>query len=279
MSRRIRIATFAAMVPVLLLAAAVGYALAGRNTSGDTPPFPGFRLVRPAFAQATPAFPVPDAGISAYVKVPATSVNFDKIIPLFQFFVAAGDNYMIGRTSISRSTVGVPIDVHVYVDKSGWIVAYLTKDKLAADVFTWTLFNPLSPKLDTVLGQALATTATAIGQTVDSTKIAWYDWANPGATHLAAGVRYAQSSTSLMFMQIPVAAIVYGKPSYSFQALNTVSLTQTKLGGLAQLLESNVNFLTIKELNMDLGAMYIFDITPIFGHAANLGLAVVYKAP
>lgn len=92
------------------------------------------------------------------------------------------------------------MDVQLYIDQAGWIVAFLTTGDIDANIFTFTKWDTAKPKLDTVLEEAMKQTATAIGQTIDPAKIGWYDWAHPNATHLAASARYGEGK---MFMAYP----------------------------------------------------------------------------
>ena len=264
----------------------------------------GFALARPALVTGdSPAFPVNDAGLSAYIKLDPNTGDFantglDRIIKaVFTDLVAAGDNYIIGRLPVNQAKWGTSkVNVQSYVDKDAWVVAYLKSGDKAANIFAWTKWNTSSPKLDTVLEEALQKTASVVGQTIDSKKIVWYDWAHPEATHLSAAARYGVGKT---FIAIPEAATVYGKPSYSWNTqsvrvqahiiLNrTGQLTLTKLGGPAQTLESGrtTNVFSVKEVVMDMGVIYTFDasfdgpaIQPEVGTNHLIGVAVVYKAP
>jgi hypothetical protein len=95
----------------------------------------GISLEAPLFissaeaAQTTKAFPADEAGIAAYVKVGQT-IDIEKIKKIFTEVKEVGDNYVIGITMISDAypvDVG-DIDVHLYADIDGCLVAYLGKD-------------------------------------------------------------------------------------------------------------------------------------------------------
>lgn len=283
----IRIGIVVVTVAVLLGAATGGYALVGLGGTDEKPSLPGFELVRPAFAQtATAAFPVTDAGISAYVQVDSAGVDFDQIITtVFNGMVSAGDNYIIGTVAIDQGIwLTRTVDVNVYVDTDGWIVAYLTVDKPNAEIFSWTQWIAGSD-LNTVLEEALEETVAAILQFIDPAQIGWYYWANPNATHFAAAARAGEGN---LFLAIPVQAILYRKPSYSWHSRdpgtfsNSGSLTLTKLGAPGLTLESpgGTRF-AVKDVDMDKGAMYTLKAANGSGGSGQhrLGVAVVYKAP
>jgi hypothetical protein len=67
------------------------------------------------------AFPEDEAGISAYVTTSKT-IDLVKLKEIFLEVEEVGDNYIIGITNISD--FGGDINVTVYADTSGWIVAY-----------------------------------------------------------------------------------------------------------------------------------------------------------
>ena len=172
MRRWARIAIAGVAVVVVGAIATGAYALVGGSDEVRT--LPGFALVRPLFAQtATTTFPVADAGISAYVQVDSAAVDFDQIITtVFDGMADAGDNYIIGTMAINQGIwLTRTVDVNVYVDTDGWIVAYLTTEKPHAEVFTWTEWNPSGPTLDTTLVRAMEKTAAAIAQAISPTAI------------------------------------------------------------------------------------------------------------
>ena len=278
MSRRTRLGIIAALVPVLVLAAVGVLALIpSEGSGGGSPLLPGFALARPSFVTGDkPAFPVDNAGLSAYVKLDPTSgdfatTGFDRIIQtVFTDMITAGDNYVIGKLPIAQAKWGAgSVEVQVYVDKDGWVVAYLRSGDLNANIFTWTRWDTANPKLETVVEEALNKIALAVGQDVDT--IGWYDWAHPDATHFAAAARYGKGK---MFMAIPTGdTTVYGEPSYSWDSWgrvdiiskNTGKLTMTKQGGTETTLEDHVGAPTsaifnVSQMNMELGAMYTFTV-------------------
>ena len=214
MSRWMRIGAFALVVPILLLAGLGIYSLVDSEPSSNASSFPGFQLVRPLFAQGTPAaFPDPAAGISAYIQVDPANQNLQDLL--------AGNDFVIDVTTITPMIWLQPggfanvVDVRVYLDTSGLMVAYLTNDKPAAAIFQWPGWVSTSGKVTTVLETALISKTNQMGVTFPTTMVSWYDWEHPQATHLAAAAREGSGS---MFMHIPAGATVPERPSFSFNS-------------------------------------------------------------
>ena len=291
MRRRTRLGIIVLTIPVLLLAVTGVYALVGSNNSGDGPPLPGFALVRPLFAQADPAaFPVDDAGISAYAQVDPASIDFDLIITtVFNGMIDAGDNYIIGTVPIDQGIWNTrTVDVNLYVDIDGWMVAYLNLAQPVGEVFTWTSWSPTGATLDTTLEQALERTAAAVAQLIDPAGVGWYYWADPAATNFAAAGRANKGD---LYMAIPIQAVAYGKPSFSFHSNDpsgsssncTGGLTLIKLGapGISIVNPScTSDRFKVLDVDIDKGSMYTFRVADGSGGGVDhrLGIAVVYKA-
>ena len=80
------------------------------------------------------AFPEDEVGLSAYVNTKQT-IDIEKIKTTFTEVEEVGDNYIIGITPIPD--FGGDINVTVYADTSGWIVAYFKKGEPAAMLMQW----------------------------------------------------------------------------------------------------------------------------------------------
>ncbi|GEM_PF-4948763 len=251
----------------------------------------GIPLVPPAFAQGTPAsFPDPEAGLSSYIQRDPGLINFATIIPIFDETVQSGENYIIGAFNIARTEETSPLEdtihVRVYVDKNGFVVAYLTKDKLATDMFRWYLSDPPEDPLDTVLSDVLAMVTAAIGAPAP-TDASWYHWSYPSATHFSAA---AKKGVGNMYMQIPDEALFSENPSYSwyskketlagksgFLILRNVSGTETVL----EFTETFTDFVRQELAAIAPGERYTFELGNGSGGVGNnfLGVAVVYQIP
>ena len=95
-----------------------------------------FSLVVPAFAQGIPAdqFPMNEAGISAYVNA-NEGIDLGKARTLFKGVEADTGNYIVGTLELPGHTE--EMWPHVWIDKSGWILAYYPKTEPTSRIMQW----------------------------------------------------------------------------------------------------------------------------------------------
>ena len=113
-------------------------------------------------ALGAPAFPEEKAGISAYVKVNQTiNVTDTRVLDVFESLSELGENYVIGTVEVDNN--GEKIDVNVYADSNGWIVAYFPIGTPVAAITNWEIFV-LSPRIkDSVLHEAIKALCSGAG--------------------------------------------------------------------------------------------------------------------
>ena len=103
-------------------------------------------------ALGAPAFPEESAGISAYVKVNQTiNVTDPKVLDVFKSLSELGENYVIGTVEVNNN--GKKINVNVYADSNGWIVAYFSRGTPVAAITNWDIEYPEIK--DSVLHEAI----------------------------------------------------------------------------------------------------------------------------
>ena len=88
------------------------------------------------------------AGISAYTNI-GKQINLSLAEEAFKGVEFRGDDYVIGIVSVSGSEDD---DVHVYVQKDGWIVAYYPDHQLVPKIIK-DLMNPADNKLEDALNK------------------------------------------------------------------------------------------------------------------------------
>ena len=88
------------------------------------------------------------AGISAYTNI-GKQINLSLAEEAFKGVEFRGDDYVIGIVSVSGSEDD---DVHVYVQKDGWIVAYYPEHQLVPKIIK-DLMNPADNKLEDALNK------------------------------------------------------------------------------------------------------------------------------
>ena len=88
------------------------------------------------------------AGISAYTNI-GKQINLSLAEEAFKGVEFRGDDYVIGIVSVSGSEDD---DVHAYVQKDGWIVAYYPDHQLVPKIIK-DLMNPADNKLEDALNK------------------------------------------------------------------------------------------------------------------------------
>lgn len=129
---------------------------------------------------ANAAFPVNEAGISAYVNM-SQSIDFTKVADLFVLQnVTVGDTYIIGQIQGYKAKV--------YVGADGWVIAYLPNGTLASSLFDWTRFltNPNANNVTNTLEDSIRMVSEAIGTnfSIIKPKIQYYNFRYPNATNM-----------------------------------------------------------------------------------------------
>ena len=139
----------------------------------------GISLIRPAFAQADKGnFLEQEAGMSAYTNV-GRNIDLAKARLAFKTIERETSDYVIG--SVALPSYAETEDVHVYVHKDGWIVAYYLKAEPTAKIVDWNNYSGgkiTKTKLDIAL---LFTCSTA---EVGLKDVKYYDFRYPDANRL-----------------------------------------------------------------------------------------------
>ena len=168
-------------------------------------------------AEAGGAFPEDEAGIAAYIFTNQT-ISIEKIKTIFSSVVEVGDNYIIGITPISD--YGGDINVHVYADTDGWLVAYLKMDEPAAKIMQWEttdVNNPNIGAISTTLEDALIKAGEAAKVGINKNKIKYYDFEFPNANGMMIFVRTrATNGKSLHQVEIPADYMLFEASYYHY---------------------------------------------------------------
>ncbi len=159
MRRKILAVSLAAIVVIAFSVAFLpGNLSSGGNEAKVTSPsgqssHPLFTLAEPAFAAETQSegtnFLEEEAGISAYTNV-GQGIDLDKAKTAFKTVEHQTSEYIIGSVGLPEH--GETEDVHCYVHKDGWVVAYYLKAEPAAKVINWADLS--TTKLEEGLGKA-----------------------------------------------------------------------------------------------------------------------------
>ncbi|MBI4338053.1 MAG: hypothetical protein HY683_09540 [Chloroflexi bacterium] len=220
------LAALVAMIPLWL-------SQAGRDPKADGNLASSFNLVlaRPALAQGGPGFPDGEAGMSAYIKFPAGSVNTDNLVrDLFTGMTLAGANYVIGQFSEPRIAVNgagyMRVELTVYADADGWLVAYLPKTRLVSEILYRNYPDSPEPDQDwkSVLARALGHAATVAGAAegrIDEGSIGYYHWGFPSANRIALALR---AGNRKLYFALPTGSVLSDLSAAIACQNNSVSL-------------------------------------------------------
>ena len=192
MSRWQKIIGVGMAVPALILAFAIIWPMVARDEAGNVRAFPGFGLAQPILALTAAEFPDPSVGMSVYIQIATPTLDLDGPTKSpFTQVTYGGDNFVIGMFREARVIISVGvrdsfIDVSVYLDNQGWIMAYLPSDVLTVETI---VDDRPSPDMIMILERALDRVVTAAGVSggIDGLEdqVGYYHWAYPSATHLA----------------------------------------------------------------------------------------------
>lgn len=134
-------------------------------------------FVRVAYAQGDPIGTRLDeeAGISAYFKA-STNINLSRVRDRFRVRETDNSDYIIGSVAIPNYPEHY--DVHVYVHRTGWVLAYYPQNTPVSKIIDVISQNINVTKLQT----ALSIIADAAG--VPLTNVIYYHFSYPSATHM-----------------------------------------------------------------------------------------------
>ena len=182
------------------------------------PPFIGVAGAAEAVGGGGGAFPEDEAGISAYINTSQT-IDIEKIKTIFTVVEEVGDNYIIGITPIPD--FGGDIDVHVYADTDGWIVAYFKMDEPAAKIMQWGTADVNNPNIgvikSTTLEDALYKSGDAAGVGIVASKIKYYDFEFPNADGMMLFIRTQPTEGSRIHqVEIPADYMLFEASYYHY---------------------------------------------------------------
>jgi hypothetical protein len=119
-----------------------------------------------------------EAGISVYTKL--LTVDLNKAEKSMDAVEVKTAEYVIG--SIGLDDYSEDYDVHIYVDISGWVVAYYSKNEPASKIIDWVAFSATGHIGGSKLENALTNICTAMY--LSPTSIKYYDFRFSDATRI-----------------------------------------------------------------------------------------------
>jgi len=162
-------------------------------------------------AAAPMGFPQDEAGISAYFKS-ASPVNLADVRGVFRVIEVETADYIIG--SVAVANYPELYDVHVFVHREGWFVAYyLSGDPVSkiVDIKGYT-----GQVIGTLLEKTLSIVAVTAG--VPFSSATFYDFRYPNATHfMLAGEILSDSDRDNTFtVKLPLSYVYYERSFFLY---------------------------------------------------------------
>jgi hypothetical protein len=122
-------------------------------------------------------FPQDEAGISAYFKS-ASPVNLANVRGVFRVIEVETADYIIGSVPVPNYPESE--DVHVFIHRNGWFVAYYLASDPVAKIYDWKSYSGTS--IPTKLERIISIVASEAG--VPLGLVFYYDFRYPNASHM-----------------------------------------------------------------------------------------------
>jgi len=147
-----------------------------------------------------------EAGISAYGQV--SSVDLDLAENAYKNVEEKTEDYIIG--SVTLDNYDESNDVHVYVDITGWIVAYYLNTEKSSKIIDWKGYVNSEPVSGTKLSDAI--TLVTLEMLVLPPTISYYDFRYPSATNMMIVIdEKIGAGTETFRIMVPNTYSVYGR--------------------------------------------------------------------
>jgi len=150
----------------------------GNTVALKAPSFVGVVSAQEGVEAAPMGFPQDEAGISAYFKS-ASPVTLADVRGIFRVIEVETADYIIG--SVHDVDYAEAFDVHVYVHRDGWFMAYYIKDDPVAKMVDMRRSTGSSP-VKTLFENTLNIVAVTAG--VPMPQLTFYDFRYPNATNM-----------------------------------------------------------------------------------------------
>ena len=207
--------------------------------------------------QIEAGFLLKEAGISAYAHLSPT-LSLSTLRPLFRLIERETDDYLIGTLpppGYERLTVlNEAMDVHAYVRKDGWIVAYLLADTPTAKIIDWVNYD--TQKLSaTTLERTVEHIADHAGRVRPTIQLYHFQYPTAVALTLVADREDHALSRDNFLIKLPVGLAVFERSWSSASTYFSICRVQQKelgrLVGLADTWKLQSGLLDAQDLPVD----------------------------
>jgi len=263
------VATFVILVGVL-------YVWIGKNSeNSENNNF--FNLKPPSFigmAGATGTgggsyFPENEAGMSAYLH-PVSSINLEDVKPVFTTIDVEESEYIIGTISVN----GAPESEYpyVYVDTSGWIVAYYPKETRPYPSYIIPFGYWGSQTTNPT--EAIKKVCNQISAPFAYENVGYYDFRYPSATGMVIALEdRTNTGCDYFYITIPESHTVYNV-SWAFDSRSGDS---AELDGLTFVLGGGHKFGYFSDAKFSKGIQHTIGVHRYGSGTARLGIVIIYS--
>lgn len=215
------------------------------------------------------AFPVDEAGISAYFRA-SNAINLGDVRSIYRVIEAETSDYIIG--TVPPANYPERFDVHVYIHRSGWFLAYYLAADPAGKIFDWNAYS--NGSIPTLLENVLAVAANAAG--VSYPGATYYDFRFPNANRLLL-VAEDKANGNEFQVSLP-GSFAYSERSWSLRRASGsrawLKLDDVEIGSTY---DYAFGALTASQLLPD--RYHTFAVFNDYDNLAYAGLALVYRVP
>lgn len=168
----------------------------------------------------TPTFPA-DIGISAYFKAPNGITINNRLRGIYRTIEDQTDDYIVGSVPIEGYDTSE--DVHVYIHKDGWVLAYYRSAEPASKIVDWVAYQAGSNAVPNRLTKALSTAAGGAGVGVPA-QPSYYHFQYPDANRMTIAAHSSNDSASQFTIRLPSDGFEYYETSYALGCNDSGSL-------------------------------------------------------
>jgi hypothetical protein len=234
------------------------------------PPFVGVASAQEG-TQSIASFLDDEAGISAYFNA-GGPVDLAMAKAAFRTIEVQTADYIIGSVPVTDYPESE--DVHVYIHRDGWLLAYYLKADPTGKIFDWRRYTGAT--IPTKLEKALTAVAALAGVTVSNTT--FYDFRYPNATHLTLIAEDTANGNTFQ-VNLP-GTFTYYERSWSLGSTTTRTATlsldnvQIQIHGNGYVTSQGI--LTPAQLTVNV--FHTIQVG-VYDYSAWGGLALVYRVP
>lgn len=246
----------------------------------QAPSFLGNPVLAAPLAQTGTSFLDDEAGVSAYTRINSGSINLTQVRDAFRTIEYETSSYIIG--SVALTDYEETQDVHVYVNTSGWVIAYYRAEEPASKIIDLLHYDGVTIST-TKLEMAMDKILVEVG--VVSYTASYYDFRYPNATRLMLIAEKHNGTDNRSFdLLIPDTFVMYERSwahcdralSTSYLYLDDVEISEfnndnhsySGILTLAQLSPTTYHTFTISQLNYNNDGNYT---------GSTAGVALVYN--